>query len=876
MFLDRFKKYEFPLLGYIKMPKIIVDQKQIERLGLKSNPSPDEYLKALVAAGLRDKISKGIIAKHLFDEYKERADYELRVISDLGFSSYILLVYEILRFCRENDILNSPSRGSVGGSLCCYLIQITKIDPIKHGLLFSRFLSADRTEKKEINGDVYIKSDSLPDIDIDSEHRGKPLVKAKIEEMYPKRTVGISNISTLSSKVLIKEVLKIYCDYNETEAKEVSDMIDKAYGKVATIKQSLEKNKVFQKWAEDKQDVIDICLKLQDLTRHKSVHAAGVLLCEQPINEIIPTELDQDGNPVCAYDMDSATMLGIKVDNLAVITLDICHDCLKLIGKPIEFVDQIKVEHKSIYDYLCSNENYYGLFQVSEGVGKSTLVKIKPKTIDNIIDSIAIGRPGSLAFIEDYVHHKADLNKIDARVRDLLEETRGIIIYQETIMKLAMKMADFTPQEADKLRKGIGKKKRDIVLSMKEKFVNGATKNKYDPEFIQWCWSTFEASADYSFNKSHSAGYAYLTAISTYLKANHTKEYFLSCLQHIKENSKKTTTEAISLIQAELSYFGIKLLPPHLLKSQIDFTIEGNDIRFGLGQIKGIAAQSIEKLNKFKTEFSNKFEIFQAANEAKISISILSSLILVGALESNTHSRSRIVLEAQLWNELTPREKEYALKLGADFDFDIIKVVKHMSVAINEKGKPIMKPSRLETLRRDFAPYKKMYEFNKKNEEFARYYFEYLLLGYSYSTTLIKVFKRYASDLISCYDVINAYEDEKVHFVGRVLDVKEGTSKNEKKTKYLKCTVQDETGSINVMMFNDKIQQHKDENGKKVSQDDIIVVTGRRKGDSVFADRIGIQDVEIFFKTSEVKKHESKKQPSIIEEAIKAESAATT
>jgi DNA polymerase III subunit alpha len=568
MFLDRFKKYDFPLLGYIKMPKISVDEKQRKRLKLNDNPSPDDYLKALVNEGLNEKTRLGKIPESKYQEYKTRTEEELKIICDLGFASYILLVYEILRYCRENNILNSPSRGSVGGSLCCYLIKITKIDPIKHGLLFSRFLSSDRTEKKEINGDIYIKSDCLPDIDLDSEHRGKPLVKAKIEEMYPKRTVAISNVSTLSSKILIKEVLKIYYEYSETEAKNVSDMIEKSFGKVASIKKSMENNKQFQKWAEDKKEIVDICCKLQDMTRHKSVHAAGVLLCEQPVQEIIPVEYDKDGHQVCAYDMESAQMLGIKVDNLAVITLDICHDCLSLVGKTIDYFDEIDVDDFSIYNYLCSNQHYYGLFQVSEGVGKQTLVKIKPQNIDNIIDSIAIGRPGSLAFIDTYVQNSADLSKIDPRVRDLLIETRGIIIYQETIMKLAMKMANFTPQEADKLRKGIGKKKKEIVLSMKEKFINGAVKNLYNIEFINWCWSTFEASADYSFNKCLSpdtvveaeSGYKMMFEVQ---KGEKIKAYNI-------QNKCDHFTEVIDIYENQIELYEVEMEDGRKIKASLD------------------------------------------------------------------------------------------------------------------------------------------------------------------------------------------------------------------------------------------------------------------------------------------------------------------
>lgn len=498
MFLQEFEKYNHPLFGYIKMPKIEVDKQQIERLKLSSNPIPEEYLKALIYEGLNKKITKNKIKELDRKIYIERIEEEYGVITDLGFTSYILLVYEILRFCRENDILNSPSRGSVGGSLVCYLIEITQIDPIKHGLLFSRFLSAVRAEKKEINGEIYIKSDSCPDIDIDSTHRGKPLVQQKINSMFPQRTVGISNISTLQSKVLIKEVLKTAWEWNESQTKIASDLIEKAFGNVASIKDSLEKNKIFAKWAQGKEEIISICLKLQDLIKNKSVHAAGILICDQAVQDMVPVEYDKDKNLVCSYDMESAQAFGIKLDNLAVLQLDICQDCLKIVGLTFEDID---VNDPSIYKFLCETDKYYGLFQVSEGLGKKTLHKIQPKNIDDIIASIALARPGSYRFVDDYVGDKIDRKKIDPRVLPLLEETKGIIIYQETIMKLAVKMADFSAQESDKLRKGLGKKIKEVVMAFKNKFKENAIKNKYSLDFIEWCWETVEASADYSFNK---------------------------------------------------------------------------------------------------------------------------------------------------------------------------------------------------------------------------------------------------------------------------------------------------------------------------------------------------------------------------------------
>ena len=496
-FVEKFKRYDFPTMGYIKMPSIDIPEDDLSKLGLLKNSNPDKYLRALSDAGFKIKLSSGLIPKDKIKEYQARKEEELNVIISLGFSSYILLVYKILKFCKDNNIPNSPARGSVGGSLVCWLIDIISIDPIEYGLLFSRFLSASRTEKKEINGEIYIKSDSLPDIDIDSSHAGKPLVKLQLEKMYPGRTVGIANLSTLSSKLLIKEILKIVLEWNEQAAQDVSNMIEREFGKVPSILTILEKNEKFKKWAEDKSELIEICCKLQDLIKNKSVHAAGILLCNDPVINTIPMELDKSGVLVSSYDMDSAQMFGIKVDNLAVLTLDICHDCAQLAGKKLS---DINPEDNSIYKFLNTRNEFYGLFQISEGLGKQTIQKIKPTCVKDISASLALGRPGAMKWIDEYVENKIDIDSLDPRVREVLRDTHGIIVYQETLMKLSMVMAGFDGEGANKLRKGIGKKKKEIIASLKEKFIQGSLKNNFKQEFVDWVWSSIEASADYSFN----------------------------------------------------------------------------------------------------------------------------------------------------------------------------------------------------------------------------------------------------------------------------------------------------------------------------------------------------------------------------------------
>ena len=357
-------------------------------------------------------------------------------------------------------------------------------------------------------------------------------------------------------------------------------------------------------------------------------------------------------------------------------------------------------------------------------------------------------------------------------------------------------------------------------------------------------------------SNSHSAGYSYLTAICAYLKANHTTEFFLACLENMKY-SNNPVLEEIAAIHSELPYFGIKFLPPHLLKSDIGFKIEGKDIRFGLGSIKNIAEKSIEKLNKFISRYSNKFEIFQAADESGISISILSSLILVGALDEDLSKepRSKVLLEAQLWNLLTEREQKLMKEYGKRFNYNLINTLRYVSKEVKTStGKPQIKESRLITLRKDFAEYQAMYEFNKRNDNYAKYWFEQKLLGFSYSATLREIFNKEEGDLISVKEVTESLPDQEVRFVAHVIEVKEWTAKSEKKTKCFKCNAKDETGQVEVLIFNDAIEACEESNGRKIQEDDIIVVKGTKKDGAVFARKIGIQTSEVFLKISEMKK----------------------
>ena len=365
-------------------------------------------------------------------------------------------------------------------------------------------------------------------------------------------------------------------------------------------------------------------------------------------------------------------------------------------------------------------------------------------------------------------------------------------------------------------------------------------------------------------SNSHSCGYSYLTAICCYLKANYPVPFFCASLNSAKDEADPIGE--ISTIQRELRYFNIRLLPPHIIKSDINFTIEkdnktgDNNIRFGLSNIKGISEKSIEKLKNFKHTHSNKFQLFSATNECKIPIQITSALIMSGSFDDMlTESRSKTMLEAILWNFLSVKEKMKCLELGESLKFDLISCVKAMHETIKTaNGKnTFIKDSRYETIKKKVTPYFDVYKYNNKNPELANWFFESQLLGFSYSTNLLNIFKKICPDMIDIFNVNQSLDNDNVHFVGQVAEVKQGKSR-EKSTPYLRLTVKDHCGSIGVMLFNtarqNSIEECEENNGRLPEEGDIVSIRGTKKdGDTVFARNVGIQDCKVLNRISQLK-----------------------
>lgn len=354
-------------------------------------------------------------------------------------------------------------------------------------------------------------------------------------------------------------------------------------------------------------------------------------------------------------------------------------------------------------------------------------------------------------------------------------------------------------------------------------------------------------------SNSHSVSYASISALTVYLKFKYPLQFFLSLLK--ESRNEPDPIGEVTKIQNELKYFNIKLLPPHLLKSDFDFTIEGKDIRFGLGSIKGIADKVLEKLIAFRKPHSNKFELFEAANSSSIPINILSALIQAGAMSDESYgmTRSRLVLEAQLWNILTDKEKVLCHERGADFNYDLMKIVKYLIKNNNEKGKPFIKDTRFDTIKKKYSPAKEVYLQNSKSENLADFFYERKLIGYSYSYKLNEIFKDSCEDLIPVEELVNLEESEYVSFVAVINEITTWTSK-EKGTKCLSMIVSDETGSYKVMSFNDRIEDMKENNGGKLpKEDDVVSIRGTKKKNAIFADTLNVQTYKVYTKYSDLR-----------------------
>jgi len=603
--------FEFKL-GEVKLPYYPLPEEE----------EPNQYLKKLCYQGIEKRELKK--DKEIID----RLEDELSVIKKTGFAPYFLIVQDFVNWAKENRIVVGPGRGSAGGSLVAYLLNITNINPLKYNLLFERFLNPGRTK-------------TLPDIDLDFTDRRRDEVINYVAQKYGRDKVAqIITFGTMASRAVVRDVGRAL-NYNYSFCDKIAKLIPFGYSLDETLAKIREFRELYQ--SDPKiEKLVNFAKKLEGCARHASTHACGVVISKEPLDEIVPLQFptQNDQNIVTQYEMHAIEDLGLlKMDFLGLKNLTIIEDTLnKIYAIRHEKVDieNIPLDDKQAYKLLQKGD-CIGVFQLeSEGM-RRYLKQLKPTEFEDIIAMVALYRPGPMALIPDYIAGKYKKKKVEylhPKLKSILESTFGIPVYQEQVMKIAQGLAGFTLTEADVLRKAMGKKIKSLLLAQKKKFIEGCKKNEIPESISQKIWHWFEPFAHYSFNRSHAAAYATIAYQTAYLKVHYTLEFMASLL-----TSEKANIERIGFLMEECKRMGIEVLPPNLNESFRYFSVipKENKIRFGLAAIKNVGENVVEEIVKERKEKGH----FQSIEDfvSRVPIKVLNKKSLESLIKTGTFDK---------------------------------------------------------------------------------------------------------------------------------------------------------------------------------------------------------------------------------------------
>lgn len=568
--------FEFEL-GKIRLPEY----------QLQEGGTPEEELRKLCERGMKKKFGDPSPR-----QAKERMEYELGVIGKTGFASYFLIVQDFINWAKQNRIVVGPGRGSAGGSLVAYLIGITNIDPLRYNLLFERFLNPERI--------------SMPDIDVDFTDRRRLEVVEYLAEKYGRDKVAqIITFGTMAARAAVRDVgraLNYEYGYCDKVAKLIpfSHSLQDALDKVGEFKELYDQDPKAKR-------LIDSAKKLEGVARHASTHACGVVISSVPLEQIIPLQHPtQDENAVVTqYGMHSVEDLGLlKMDLLGLKNLTIIEDTLariyKVHGKNID-LESIPLDDERAFQLFQRGETV-GVFQLESDGMRRYLKMLKPTTFEDIIAMVALYRPGPMELIPEYIERKHGMRKVEylhPKLKEILEDTYGVCIYQEQLMKIAQRLAGFSLSEADVLRKAVGKKIESLLLEQEEKMVQGMIKNGISPEIAKKLWEWVLPFARYGFNRAHATAYATIAYQTAYLKIHYPVEFMAALL-----TSERNDVERIGFLIGECKRMGIDVLAPDVNESWRNFSVVPGkkQIRFGLLAVKNVGENLVEAIVRTRKE----------------------------------------------------------------------------------------------------------------------------------------------------------------------------------------------------------------------------------------------------------------------------------
>ena len=608
------------------------------RFADESELSSDELFARNVRQGFELRIQRIEEKDPQIDEalYRDRLEYEISVIRDMGFSGYFLIVADFIRYARENNIPVGPGRGSAAGSLVAYSLRITDLDPIAHGLIFERFLNPARK--------------SMPDIDVDFCIEGREDVYKYVVDKYGggDYVAQIITFGKLKTRAVIRDVgraLDIPLAEVDAIAKMVPDILN------ISLDEALEREPRLRELARQKSEIdelIKICRVLEGLPRHASTHAAGVVIADEPLVDYMPLYRGKKGEVVTQYDMKMVEKIGlVKFDFLGLRNLTVIANTLSLISsqqKTPPDLDNIELTDADTYRLLSAGDTT-GVFQLESSGMKDLLVRLKPESFEDVIALVALYRPGPMesGMIDDYVARKHGKKKVEyllPQLEPILKETYGVIVYQEQVMKIANDLANYSMAEADDLRKAMGKKIQAIMAEHRERFVNGAAQNDIVSDAAAPIFSLMEKFGGYGFNKSHSAAYAMIAYQTAYLKAHFPVEFMAALL-----TSEMQSTDGVVKYILECRHHGIEILPPDINYSDKAFSVYGDKIRFGLVAVKNVGEGAIETIIESRGDegFTSLFDFCERVDLKKVNKRVVESLIKCGAFDSTGANRSQMM-----------------------------------------------------------------------------------------------------------------------------------------------------------------------------------------------------------------------------------------
>lgn len=612
--------------------EIEFDKHNLPKFYPPDNKTPDQFLEELIKKGIEEKFKVKVKDFSEKNEVVERARYELEIIKKMGFSSYFLIISDIVNEAKNKGIRVGPGRGSAAGSIVSYLLGITEINPLNYNLIFERFLNPARI--------------SLPDIDIDFCDRRREEVISYIREKYGKNNVAqIGTYGTMAARAVIRDVGRaLGMPYNEVDR--IAKIINPAPG--TSLKEEIVLNPDVKKVIESDENIknlFEISLKLEGLARHSSIHAAGIVITEKEVYNYAPLFIGPKGEIATQYEMAWVEKIGLlKVDILGLKTLAVIDDTIELVKerKGIE-INNFPLNDEKTYELLSRGESE-GVFQL-ESKGMQNLLKdIQPKQFEDIIAVLALYRPGPMksGMVREYIERKRDPSKTKydhPLLESILKPTYGVILYQEQVMQIANKLANFTMEEADHLRKAMGKKIPSEMDKFREKFISGAKENGVKQDKAEKIFDQMSKFAGYGFNKSHSTSYALISYQTAYLKANYPLEFMTALL-----NSEIGNTKKIEEYIKECERLGIWILPPDVCESDGKFKIFANDIIFGLSAIKNVGSGAIKSIIESRKNgpFKSLFDFCERVNLRSVNRKVIESLIKAGAFDYLEMPRSHL------------------------------------------------------------------------------------------------------------------------------------------------------------------------------------------------------------------------------------------